>query len=345
MVSCLYTPILRWKQGERIGLKNLNNAIRPDVSPLIDISQNQYPSPKKTKVGITTPASNALAKQLSDAWGKTKFFVDVSDLPGSQNAHHLDDIRTSANAAGLYLVPAIKSNSPPEYVAAVKRAIQADKRGVALRISLSEMTSMANWINQWICPPQETDLIIDLRASAATVLALGQSSIQSFQSLHQASAWRSVTIAGGSIPATLTGYVVGVTMLPRSELTLWQNIVAAGVPFNLSFGDYATIGPDAITEGIAGPVPINAKYTLPSEFAIFHGVKIKGPGAKPREDQYRNYASQIKKMPNRNKIANCWGDDEIDRISLGPPETPGSPASWVSYTVNRHIELTRSQLP
>ena len=144
----------------------------------------------------------------------------------------------------------------------------------------------------------------------------------------------------------LSGYVVGRTMLPRSELALWVKLQGAGLPYQLDFGDYATIGPQASTEGIGGPVPINAKYTVKPDFAVYHGVKIKGPGSKPRDQQYRAYAKDIvTKLPNRFPLAHCWGDQIINSIATNPTASPGSPTSSVSYSVNRHIELTRTQLP
>jgi hypothetical protein len=280
-----------------------------------------------------------------DAWGKTTLFLDASDLGGTPSKHALDDISSKANAAGLSLVPSRKLSAPPIYASSVLRVAKHDGRGIALRISLNQIASAATWMGTWPIPFSETDLIIDLASSVATVVALGPTIFSPFQSLHQATAWRSVTLAGGNIPATLSGYTVGCTMLPRAELQLWTSLRAANLDYQLHFGDYATIGPDATTEGIEGPVPINAKYTIRPDYAVFHGVKTKGPGSKPRDQQYRAYANLIVKMPNRDPLAHCWGDQMIDAIARSATSAPGNPASWVSYGVNRHIELTRHQLP
>lgn len=347
-----YTPILRWKQGERIALSHLSAAGRAGTTPHLQVNQAQF-GPRATKSTASpapkkAPMSSAeyLVKQIDDAWGKTPLYLDASDLPGTGTKHSLDDIRAKANAAGVSMIPSTKIIAPADYLSAVARVVQHDGKGVALRISLGQMTSAAQWAKLWPHPPQQTDLIIDLANSVANVLALGQSVQAAFQALHQGNLWRSVTVAGGNIPATLTGYAVGRTMLPRSELQLWTFLTSAGLPYALHFGDYATTGPDAITEGIEGPVPINAKYTVAQEFAIYHGVKIKGPGSKPRDQQYRNYARDIvNNLPNRGALPNCWGDQTINAIATVHGTSPGSPASWVSYSVNRHIELTRSRLP
>jgi hypothetical protein len=346
-----YTPILKWKQGERIALSHLSPGARVDVTPNLIITQAQFDPSSKKKASAKPskktppPPSEHLAKQIVDSWGKTTFYLDVSDLPGTPTKHVLDDIASKANALGLSLAPSTKLNAPTEYLAAVARVAKQDQRGAALRIPLNQIASAAAWMGSWPVPFAETDLIIDLGGSVATVLALGAPIYAPFQSLYQASAWRSITLAGGSIPATLSGYTVGCTMLPRAEMQLWTALSHAGLEYVLHFGDYAAIGPDSVTEGIEGPVPINAKYTIEPDFAVFHGVKIKGPGAKPRDVQYRNYANHIVKMPNRHAVAHCRGDQMINKIAASATSQPGSPASWVSYSVNRHIELTRTQLP
>jgi len=351
LLQVRYTPILRWKQGERIALQHLSPAARVDVTPNIVITQSQFAPSSKAKPGSKTlkksppPPAEYLAKQIGDAWGKTTFFLDASDLAGTASKHALEDIAAKANSAGLSLAPSIKLNAPPEYIAAVTRVAKHDGRGVALRISLDQISTAATWMGAWPLPFSDTDLIIDLASSVATVLALGTPIHAPFQSLHQASAWRSITLAGGNIPANLAGYTVGRTMLPRAELQLWSSLKGANLDYPLHFGDYATIGPDATTEGIEGPVPINAKYTIKPDYVVFHGVRIKGPGAKPRDQQYRSYAAQIIALPNRDSLDHCWGDQMINAIASSPTSQPGSPASWVSYSVNRHIELTRHQLP
>ena len=195
-----YTPILKWKQGERIALSHLSPAARVDVTPHLIVTQAQFdPSSKKAKSTSAKkpskktppPPSEYLAKQIVDSWGKTAFYLDVSDLPGSQTKHVLDDIALKANAAGLSLAPSTKLNAPPEYLSAVSRVAKQDGRGAALRISLNQIASAATWMGSWPIPFGDTDLIIDLGGSVATVLALGSPIHAPFQSLYQASSWRS----------------------------------------------------------------------------------------------------------------------------------------------------------
>ncbi|MDH7795920.1 hypothetical protein QBC99_001983 [Beijerinckia sp. GAS462] len=346
-----YLPILKWKQGERTAISQLSSAGRNGVTPHIVLMQAQFGGPRKQKkttvstTKIPLSASDYFAKQVEDVWGKTPFYLDAGNLAETASSHDLDTIRKSTNGLGLHLIPSTRLHRTPSYNQAIIRSFKADGRGIALRVSLDQMTSAATWVSSWPIPLGETDLIVDLGGSVASVLALGAPVHAAFVALHKGGAWRSVTVSGGSIPATLSGYPVGRTMLARSELALWSALQKASLSYQLDFGDYATIGPDAATEGIAGPVPINVKYTLTSEFAVYHGVRTKGPGSKPRDQQYRSHAKDIVKLPNRFPLAHCWGDHMIDAVANNPTASPGSPGSWVGFSVNRHIELTRSQLP
>lgn len=344
-------PHLRWKLNERAALRELSAPGREMVAPLIALTVDQYkggkPStakkPPKKKAPIA--AAEVFAKQAADSWGTEAMFLDASDLStGAPGKHLLEDISVAANDLGLQLIPATGLVASPDYRQAVERMHKADKRGVALRVSLAEMTSASTWLSSWRIPLEQTDLIVDLRDSVANVAALGQSALQSFGNLAQAKKWRSVTMAGGCIPQTLTGYKIGATPLKREELAFWRALSASGLPYRLDFGDYGSLFPDATTVSIPAPVPINAKYTLSNEFLIFHGVKIKGPGAIPMDRQLRQYARAIVAHPRRGALANCWGDTRVDEIADGSPST-GNPGSWVGYNVNRHIEVTRNDLP
>jgi hypothetical protein len=59
-----YTPILRWKQGERIALVHLSPAARVDVTPNIVITQSQFePSKKATKNQESTDSAFRIPRE------------------------------------------------------------------------------------------------------------------------------------------------------------------------------------------------------------------------------------------------------------------------------------------
>ena len=345
-----YNPMLRWKAGEQGALANLSS--KSGITPFILLQREQYaatkspPKKPRKRVPKTPPlaAADVFVGQADKAWGAERFFLDASDLPATPSGHHLDQISAAARAAGLQIVPAISLSGDAAYRGAVERMAATDGRGVALRVSFDQMASATSWSGSWFAAPSDTDLIVDLGNSIASMAGAHSLAIAAFSALHRGERWRSVTVAGGSIPPMLTGYKIGETPLARYELDFWTAISGASLPYSLDFGDYATIAPDALNLDVEGSFPVNAKYTIGRQFLIYHGVRPRGVKGVPMQDQLRNYARTIHKRPGRGPLANCWGDIQIDKIATSGA-SPGSPGVWVKYSVNRHIELTRANLP
>lgn len=344
-----YVPIIRWKQNERAALRNLSDEGRRKVTPLIALSPQQYIGPRRSsskaaKTSVISP-SEYFVTQVLDAWGPTRVFVDASELSGTTSRHDFDDIAESARTLGANIVPATRLEAPSEYLNSIMRVSAQDNRGMAFRLTLSEMVAASDWFSRRICDPKKTDLIIDLAGSVSSVAALGVSVAPAFASLYRGNQWRSVTLAGGCIPSTLSSFDHGATAVPREELSLWRLLSAANLPYRLDFGDYGSISPDASTKSIPASVPINAKYSLSERFLVFRGVKITGPGAVPMDHQLRNYAKAIVAHPTRGALSHCWADGRIDQMATDTSISMGNAGVWVGLNMNRHIEVTRYVLP
>ena len=95
--------------------------------------------------------------------------------------------------------------------------------------------------------------------------------------------------------------------------------------------------------GIKWGFPINVRYTLPQDFLICRGVSTTGYGGVDMDKQLVGHAKDIVSYSGRHRIS-CWGDGEIDNIASGKT-SQGNLETWVQISVNRHIELTRQQIP
>ncbi len=230
------------------------------------------------------------------------------------------------------------------YQAAVATIAAADKRGVALVVNLSEFASAAGWSAEWSHAPGDTDLIVDFRDNVSTVNALGAGLDPTFQGLHGGVKWRTVTMAGTSMPENFIGYTAGLSVIPRVEFALWQRLSSLNLPYRLDYGDYATVAVTPAPSGIKWGFPINARYTLPGGFLICRGVNTTGPGAQDMDVQLVGHANSIKGYATRAPLSHCWGDGKVDRIGSAA-DSPQGLEHWVQIAVNRHIELTRHHLP
>lgn len=338
-----YVPILRWKEGEEGALSHLVQNQKADVCPLIILMNEQYKDKKATKKKPAVLAAVAFVDRIIACWGTQPFYLDASDIPTPANGSHpIAAIAAVAHSRGVALIPATSLGVPSGYAQAVHSITQNLSTGIALRVELHEATNAASWVNGWPISLAQTDLIVDLQDTAPTVLGLGSVLQAAFASLHMGMIWRTVTIAGTSMPPNFSTLSQGLHIIPRSEYLIWQNI-HAGLPYRLDYGDYATPPIAEPPSGIRYGFPINVRYTLVDSFLICKGVRTTGVGSVLQATQLRAHASDIKNHPNRYYLNGCWADDEIDQIAVG--KSPQGLGYWVTIGVNRHIAITRHMIP
>lgn len=331
-------------RGERVGLSNLTPAGKRDVTPLFVVAPKQYVGKKATKAHPAILAPNVIANEIMTFWGQSPFFLDATGLPPTNPAHHpMLDIAAACRAIGLHLVPATKLGAPAVYQNAISAIVGADHRGLCLRVDIAQMANASQWQPQVPFPANQTDLIVDLADSVQATAALGQVVVQTFQQLHTGQSWRSVTVAGTSMPENFQGVPAGLHLIPRHEWALW-NLMVGQVPYALSYGDYATVPFTPPPSGIAWGFPINVRYTLPNDFLICRGVGTTGFGGVDLAPQLVGHATNITQYGGRAPLGHCWADQTIDKIALSI-ESPGGLEHWVQIGVNRHIELIRHLLP
>lgn len=340
-----YIPILRWKRGERVGVQHLTQAAKARVAPMFLLGSEQFKIKAATKTAAAVAAPLAFAQEISQSWGAGVFFLDCSSLsPLPGQPHPLVLIGGSLRAAGLAMIPVANLGATPLYMAAVQNVDSLDNRGVCLRIDMQEAFSVSNWLHQWPIPTGRTDLVIDFGENVSTAAALGGLLDTMFQSINVHGVWRSVTLAGTSMPQNFTGFTAGQHLIPRVEAQLWNRLTALPLSYQLDFGDFASVTTGVTPTNIAWGYPINAKYTLPNHFLILRGVKTTGPSGIDMDIQLRGHATAIGAYSQRHRVAHCWGDDTIDNIALGTAEPKGL-EHWVQLSVNRHIELMNAILP
>lgn len=309
------------------------------------LGSEQFKIKPATKTTAAVPPPAAFSQEVLQNWGTGIFFLDCSSLSALPNQPHpLVPISTSLRSSGLAMVPVANLDATPLYMAAVQAVDNLDNRGVCLRIDMQEAFSVSTWLHQWPFQTLRTDLVIDFGENVATAAAVGNLLDTMFQGINNQGAWRSVTLAGTSMPQNFTGFTAGQHLIPRIEAQLWNRLTALPLPYQLDFGDFTSITTGVTPSNIAWGYPINAKYTLPNHFLILRGVKTTGPSGVDMDIQLRSHAVTIGTYSPRHRIANAWGDDTIDQIAAGNAQPKGL-EHWVQLGVNRHIELMNAILP
>lgn len=337
-----YVPILRWKRGERTALKQLSPQARARTAPLILLGSEQFKVKAATKMHAAVPAPQVFVHDVLSDWGKGAFYLDASSLPtqGTQ-PHPITGVAAAARAAGASLIPVVNLGAKPGYLSAVAAIKSADNRGVGLRIDMQELLSIGSWLPHWPFSVGEADLIVDFGESVASAAAQGAILDTAFKGL---AGWRSITVAGTSMPQNFTGYTAGQHLIARTEAKLWSRLSGLSLPYQLNYGDFASVTTGVTPSNIAWGYPINVKYTLPTHFLIFRGVKTTGPSGVDMDIQLRGHASGISGYSPRHAVAAAWSDQTIDQIAAGKANPKGL-EHWVQLSVNRHIELMHDILP
>lgn len=338
-----YIPILRWKEGEKNAIRALDAAVKANIQPMFLLEPEQFKVRKATKKSVAVPSADHFVAQVASIWGTGAFYLDASGISAPAGTQHpILAIAAAARAQGLFLIPAIFLGAPASYASAVATIIQQDQHGVALRIDLQELTSASTWAGTWPYPLSETDLIADFGDDIGSVTKLGTVVQTVFQQLHAGPQWRTVTIAGTSMPANFAGIQQGLYTVTMETLDLWRALHPI-VPYRLDYGDYATPPLGVIPPGIRWGYPINVRYTLNGQYLICKGVKTTGAGAVDAGVQLTGHAKSIVGYLNRSPLTGCWADDEIDAIAAGA--SPQGLLHWVKIGVNRHLTLLRRIIP
>jgi len=340
-----YVPILRWKRGERVALKHLTPQARTRTTPLFLLGSEQFKVKAASKSHAAVPAPQVFVHDVLSDWGTGTFYLDASSLPtqGTQ-PHPIAAIAAAARAQSARMIPVIHLGASHGYLNAVTAIKSIDNRGVCLRIDMQELFSVAHWLPQWPFPIGETDLIVDFGENVASAAAVGTALDGAFRALGTGGHWRSTTIAGTSMPPNFTGYTAGQHHIVRVEVQLWSRLSALPLPYQLDYGDFASVTTGVTPANIAWGYPINVKYTLPTHFLIFRGVRTTGPSGVDMDVQLRAHAKGIAGCSPRHAIAGSWSDQTIDQIAVGKADPKGL-EHWVQLSVNRHIELMHAVLP
>lgn len=327
----LYVPTLRAKTGEATALSRLPPADKDFVSPIIQI-----------------PPSHAagFANAFGAAWAGRPAALDGSDETSRVGTTNTFDAMFAALVSqGILLLPVISQNCSPIYLSSALALASSFGRGLVVRCRIADLTNIVNWISRLGIAPANVDLVIDIGHVADAdpyVMSRGtQSLLASNPSLL--SGWRSTTLSASAGLKDVSSLTVGANLVPRNDWLIWK-ICAAAVS-NLHFGDYG-VSHRSLAEppGAAmATATVSVKYTGPDQWLVLKGTRTSGPNGRPMSAQYIGHTQAIVQHAFY-QHGLSWADGQIHAIATGAASSAGSRATWVGYSLNRHLAVTISQL-
>jgi Beta protein len=350
--------ITRLKRGELWALNHLSVAAKSRVTPLFEIGPVEIPRapkqiPGKPKVAAKPPKSLVkhaldLLQPVKDDWSLLPFFLDTCHVPlgGIPSPASLKTIFEVARSLQLAAVPVTSITHSPAYQQEIANIVAQDGRGVMIRLSIENfispqlltgyLTALLQVLN---LKPDRVDILIDLkyRPQQIEIQQLGESALSA---LPFATQWRTLTLASGCFPASISTLEHGTWLsIPRIDWLGWLHIRADRFAKKLrlpSFGDYGIRCGGAPVSVPNRPDP-NIRYSDSQTVLVRKGPKTNGA--------LKLICADLITKPEFSGASFSQGDQEL-ALTATKPGSPnnGQAEQWIQWCSNHHLAKVASQI-
>ncbi len=342
-----YLPILKWKQGEQVALRNLTSDVKSNILPLLEVVGVSA----RTSGGPTKPVAEHLthaAIQMEKCWG--------TSAPLLLDTHLLSpEVRIDGRSALVYtLGEAHARNIPAVPVvsttcgAAELRALagSAATVGAAIREPLKNVVrasfpeALARTLRALKVCPSQVDFVLDVGEVNEGNREVQAIAVEQALARLPSGDWRSLTVASAAFPVNLAGMRPGLHALARADFQLWESV--SGLPQHPSFGDYAIAHPEMPDLDMSKvKVSASIRYTTPDAFVVARGRVV----TDDRHGGYGQFNTLAGDLVNHAAFAGAsfsWGDGYIATCAGGGKT--GSLTTWRQVGTNHHITMVVRQL-
>ncbi|MFT0713640.1 beta family protein [Flagellimonas lutimaris] len=351
-----YYPILVSKNGETVALQHLEQKIKNNTCPVIEVINStivKFKKDKETK-DVTMYYSDKFEKFLKTHWNfpQNEIILDFSRF--NDWGEHQDFIKESLIRLynnGVNIILSVQTNSHQNYIDMVKELVYRYNCNLCFRFSNSSggFLHLNSDINELLkLYRQEIEkvlLLVDLgQIEYANYNMLGSSVGIAIKNLnYQLQDFESVILASSSFPAALTEFsaIDDAHEITRYEWLLFNNLAREDLS-NIKYGDYGTKTADFKEIKYMGSVSL--KYSTPEKFIIYRGVRT--VDHELGHNQYISHTKKLVENPNYSGNGFSWGDlkyYETSRKDLYDG-SPGNSTQWVQFSQNHHITLMNNIL-
>lgn len=342
-MSIKYTPILRWKTGEKNCLENLSPDVSSKIIPFVEVSP-----PTVSPTDNEATGEKKLTKLLSSfntSWENKPFYLYLSDNwyadadSSEQVSEIYEDIFKRINHSGT--IPAFDITDEINISNAKNLT---DSNGICLRISGNSFESLTqslqNYIdNLWIIP-QNTDLLLDLKYIDEEIYPKKAALTTVISDIPNISDYRRVIISSCSFPKDISNLRSdAVNEFKRHEATIHKISLdlQEKFTFNYVYADYGPMNMDEVAF-VLGMVPnFKIKYSTADKYLIVKGLSLKKGGL-----DLSNVAAACKQLVSHSQYSGetfSYGDKIIATTANGTNPKSGNLTNWVGYSFNHHFTL------
>jgi hypothetical protein len=343
-----YVFIARLKRGEIWALNCLKPNSKSMVSPVFEIGLPDPPQPNKAPKTLIQHATDSL-ERIATEWTGLPFYLDPKYL-GPKDAPPTPDnvqaVFALTQSMGLRMVPVTSPFFPPTVQRVVKNVIKKDDRGVMFRLTVDFFANLQN-VSTYLdglmaaleVTAERVDILVDLgyRPSIADVQVLGT---YCFSSLPLIKSWRTVTLASGCFPDSITKEPSG-QWIPysRTDWLGWNAFATQRAKSGLrvpTYGDYGVRCGGRPQPVPNGPAP-NIRYSDSKTIWVRKGPK-KVPGV------MKAICTDLIGKPFFAGATFSEGDNQIALKAANSSVTNAQAEQWIQWCANHHLELTSSQI-
>jgi len=344
----MYVPIIKWRQGEYLALERLEDKIKNEVMPLIEVPPIEWDFARGVLAKTIDDHLSRFAYRFHKKWEGRSAYIDFNLLDPSYrligNIHPVTFIFTELSKIGERAIPVTSPYRDLPYQKAIKDIINENEveKEVCFRLSFkdlikinisSEVDNLANTLN---VKPREINLVIDLDSpnfnpisSFANVL---KASVNKFKNIKD---FKSLTIVSTAFPKSMGEVQRGSQTVKRSEwdlyLEYYSNLTSNDV--TPQFGDYAIAHPVLPQQDMRLLKPAaSLRYTIDNAWWIGKGTNVRDNGF----EQYRDICKSIVSSPHFCGAKYSRGDAYIKDCSDGTGSTGNLP-TWRWVGTNHHI--------
>lgn len=322
-----YTPILRWKRGEKICLRELPSNIKNKIWPCLSLRDPRG----RVYAGNTSEFTAGLHNEL----GSTPCYLILPKLDRQMSPQEaLADIQTVIGMASGYseAVPACDVQSLNNFQATIKH-VKKMPTSLALRIrpaidfdKLLKIVSALKKIGL-----KHAHVMVDTETDGSHE---SKNLTTGITKLLQSNQFVRVVLAAGTIPLQVQ---IGSYQFDRPDYPAYLKLIKDISLGGLCFGDYGVLSPEwREPSGGGGTTPTLYRYTTDNHWLLFKDQGLQGPSVAKLVTLSKAYRGPLYSP----------GDKAIDSRSnwvSGPGR--GNAENFLRDSMSQHIVFVSNQLP
>lgn len=336
----LYYPALRARGSELNGYKQLSDAVKDELTPLITLgSWRKMDDPARGLLKTTEAIGEGRPFYLDLTNDRSHHSAGTLELTDKRNCFEnwRNFLTTAKSDHKIIPVAQLSGNSRD----AVRQSIKFENEfgGVGVRIDAFDQNQVAaaKAILSAIDDPQNCMFFVDVaQIEARTTTAMSQIAIQVINQLRELHDGCSITTLSSSFPRSVATFGDKRGEIDNEDRRL--NIIIGGQDVAI-YGDYG-----AIHATVYDDQPM-ARAAPRIDYPSYHQWIFE---RRPKEDKeaFQEIAQSIVELPDWDDSLDTWGHRVIKEVAAGNTEGWGSAQKWISVRVNIHIatQLAYSKL-